>query len=807
MQTVHDDEKCHLHQVIQLLTGYLPRFSQLQNTIDHTPQQESQIADAVFTGYGYSGALLQHPLQFSQTSQFLELDLFLQFFRNSVTIAIKIDEEKQLEILMVLLVKTQVGFQTAVYAFLGIATLVDRLFHICQQHIQILQQNLRVNFFLAFEMGIDGALAEFDFTGDIVKSHSDDPFLGKQSARRVEDQDFALPVFPLFPFLDSQIDSQLYFNYRSGIIYNSISFLCQVRSRRRLTSGRQSLQYDSEETMISEKGMLRDTPAIKLLLAIFEQRLTGILYLKRDDTLKVFYFNRGKFTWAISNADEDRLETLLIDRKLIDGDTVELFRKSVKAPESLGKTLVENGLLTLENLVAMTRAQLEKIVASVLSWTNGGFQFVRDTPPERLVSLDLEIPIMVHHCVQEYLEMDLLWKEIGTLQLNLQITADTAKLSLYPLSEHQKEIMAAFRQPAQLETILPRFAGTPKHSILKSIYFLLVSGLLLRTDPAPAPPPAAVPATKLKLPEPVVSAGESTVSDDEQPAQQAISIDLPPPEMEEEPLTWASSATLPQELTGDDNASQPPLPDNTPTSSFAKQATAMADIPFQTDEPLPTSEFIEEDFLQAELHGESDDGGKARDLPRPFVNTLHDNEHRHRLLRWTIILGIITLTAGGLYMLLLRSSQQAQPPLPDPAETVSPPPATRSVPVVHSSAKAALDEKPAEKTVSPATTRKEVQPKTIEIKAEPPVKKPAPPLHADPGLFPGRQPVACRRCLARRAAALRCRLQHHDRIGLPERLRPPRLSPVRCHGSEKFLPAQPPSRRSHLLAGDVGPFH
>jgi hypothetical protein len=430
--------------------------------------------------------------------------------------------------------------------------------------------------------------------------------------------------------------------------------------------------------MISEKGVLRDTPAIKLLLSVFEQRLTGILYLKRDDTLKVLYFNRGKFTWAISNADEDRLETLLIDKKLIDGDTVELFRKSVKAPESLGKTLVENGLLTLENLVSMTRAQLEKIVASVLAWTTGSFQFVRDTPPERLVSLDMEIPIMVHHCVQEYLEMDQLWKEIGTLQVFLQVSPDTAKLALYPLSEHQKEIMGAFRQPAMLEPVLARFSGSSKHPVLKSVYFLMAAGLLTKSEAAPLPqspvasrPAAAAPAVAAPTDDFAIIAEESKV-------QPPISIDLPPPpasDLDEEPTSVPSHLPGKAAIAGFDPEPLPP----------AFLPSPREPMPEPWPEPLrdspSESDLSEEDFLRQELHPESpeEDGG-SQNLPQPFAATLQDSGHSHRLLRWTIVLAVVALVAGGVYMLLLRSDSPQPPVRQNTPATVPQPRHADSIP-------------------------------------------------------------------------------------------------------------------------------
>ncbi len=495
--------------------------------------------------------------------------------------------------------------------------------------------------------------------------------------------------------------------------------------------------------MLSEKGLLGDTPVIRLLLAIFERRLTGILYLKRNETLKVLYFNRGKFTWAISNAPEDRLETLLIDRKLIDGDTVELFRKSVKAPESLGKTLVENGLITLENLVAMTREQLERIVASVLEWTSGGYQFVSDTPPERLVSLDLEIPILVHHCVQEHLEMDTIWKEIGTLQLPLQLTSDSARLAAYPLSEYQKQIIAAFRNPTPLEAVLPRFADSPRQSALKSVYFLMVAGLLTRADAAP-PRPAEGPAEATAEPEPPFAADSEPPLPTEPPlpeestdrsfsrdavraAAQAAGWREPPADgpgpdagREEEEAPAPVSIDLPDSV-GDAEE-----------EALVERELPALRLPGAEDEaPLvspasPPGEPDDEDFLAAEIRREKPaPTGRSRpaDLPRPFVSTMNDQKH-HRLVYWTVTLAVVLFVVGGLYLLLIRS--HAEPPAVGASEPQHPVPVAAAAAKTTPAEPRALPPETAARTDT-AGPSAESRPGPASPRPTQPVPSPAPP--------------------------------------------------------------------------------
>jgi hypothetical protein len=232
--------------------------------------------------------------------------------------------------------------------------------------------------------------------------------------------------------------------------------------------------------MLSEKGSLRETPALKLLLTIFEQGLTGILYIKREDILKVLYFSRGKLIWAISNSDVDKLENLLLSRGLVDPVAIKKIKTQARVSDSIGKLLVEQGLITLEELIGATKEQLRRIIISVLKWKDGGFQFIKDAPPERLLSLDLEITQFVVDFIVEEVELSEIWKEIGSLQVEFIKNPDEQKLAKYHLSDKQKELLNSFDGEKKLEAILSRHASGHRESLLKIIYFFLMAELLIK---------------------------------------------------------------------------------------------------------------------------------------------------------------------------------------------------------------------------------------------------------------------------------------------------------------------------------------
>jgi hypothetical protein len=234
--------------------------------------------------------------------------------------------------------------------------------------------------------------------------------------------------------------------------------------------------------MVSEKGSLKDTPALKLLLTVFEQGLTGILYIKREDILKVLYFSRGKLIWAISNSDVDKLENILVAKDLVPAETIKKVKKQGRVSDSIGKLLVEKGLITLEELIESSKEQLRRIIISVLKWKDGGFQFVKVAPPERLLSLDLDITQFVVNFIVEEVDVSDIWKEIGSLQVEFIRTPDDQKLAKYRLSDKQKELLNSFDGEKKLEAILSRHSSGHRESLLKIIYFFLMAELLLKKE-------------------------------------------------------------------------------------------------------------------------------------------------------------------------------------------------------------------------------------------------------------------------------------------------------------------------------------
>ncbi len=234
--------------------------------------------------------------------------------------------------------------------------------------------------------------------------------------------------------------------------------------------------------MIPDQGTLNETAPARLLLTLYEQKQTGILYFRQNEILKVFYLNRGKISWAISSDEADRIDHVLLARKLVTPEVLSPYQAGNKISESFGKILVENGILSLDGLIQATREQVRLIASSILRWSSGNYQLVQESPPNRLVSLDVDIPEIVAQYIMAQMDVNIVWEELGSLSGELQQNLDPGKKLLYALDAEQQEVFSRFREPQRLETVLLAFPAERKYRILKILYYFLLTGVLSKRE-------------------------------------------------------------------------------------------------------------------------------------------------------------------------------------------------------------------------------------------------------------------------------------------------------------------------------------
>jgi len=384
--------------------------------------------------------------------------------------------------------------------------------------------------------------------------------------------------------------------------------------------------------MIPDQGSLKETAPARLLLALYEQKQTGILYFRQNEILKVFYLNRGKISWAISSDEEDRIEHVLLARKLISPELLAPYQNNNKITQSFGKVLVENGVLSLEGLINATREQVRHIASSIMRWGSGSFQLVQESPPTRLVSLDLEIPGLVSSYILDQMDVNIVWEELGSLSGELQQNLEPGKKSLYPLDVEQQEVFSHFSRPQRLESVLLEFPAERKYRILKTLYYFLLTGLLNKKEAEKSPS---------------LDFGELDSLFGQNPPNSAGDVDIEMPAMineaEIKDIPLAELPELPAMSNKEENAQElPELPDLMPP-----------DISDAKEEAMEIPAAVETE--------------KARSRPQPFLKA---EKPKPRWRSVTFLSVLLAAVLVGLFLWFTRSPEE-------PGETV-PPPAART---------------------------------------------------------------------------------------------------------------------------------
>lgn len=234
--------------------------------------------------------------------------------------------------------------------------------------------------------------------------------------------------------------------------------------------------------MIKEKGSINDTSVIRLLLTVFEEDITGTLHLKRESIQKTLYFKRGKLEYAKSNSDLDKLENILVSEKLIDKTKLNAVKSKIEKSESLGKALVEEGLIPLEKLISTIKRQLKMIILGVLKWKEGSYQHISETPPDNGINLDLNIIDFIINHILTNLQESYILDEMKSRTSPFKRNPNNIKISKFNLSDKQKELLNSFSTEKKIDDVLSKFPDVHRASLSKIIYFFIISNLLQPTE-------------------------------------------------------------------------------------------------------------------------------------------------------------------------------------------------------------------------------------------------------------------------------------------------------------------------------------
>ncbi len=247
---------------------------------------------------------------------------------------------------------------------------------------------------------------------------------------------------------------------------------------------------------------------------------SGVVAVTSGDVTKGLYFRRGRFVFAASTVEDDRLGEFLVRTGRINREQFAAALLAAQGPgRRLGQALVEIGAvndLDLEDLVA---EQLHRIAVSAFRWTAGA---ALTEEVEEPIPADIALPLSTERLLLEgartYPDPRRLEQALGDPGRRVQRAENSRPAFNYRRvseSRAEKAVLAALRGPKKIAELLS--LPGPRPALVRAVYALCVGGLLedaasetpaagvAAVSPAPAPPPPAAPvaaARPVAMPDP-----------------------------------------------------------------------------------------------------------------------------------------------------------------------------------------------------------------------------------------------------------------------------------------------------------------
>lgn len=161
------------------------------------------------------------------------------------------------------------------------------------------------------------------------------------------------------------------------------------------------------------KGNLRDVSLNQLLNLIHLARKTGALTVQNDSGSRAtrLFFREGKLIYALLDGHEQHLTDMMVKVGKITSDQAAAVkaRSRVDTDKELGLLMIQNNILSQNDIVQGVKSYLLDSVYQLLTWPSGPFRFdANQLPPEERVV----VPVGLEHVIMEGTRRAQEWEQL-----------------------------------------------------------------------------------------------------------------------------------------------------------------------------------------------------------------------------------------------------------------------------------------------------------------------------------------------------------------------------------------------------------
>jgi len=147
---------------------------------------------------------------------------------------------------------------------------------------------------------------------------------------------------------------------------------------------------------------VRNVAMSDLLGMLHRSQRSGLVLFGFRDHAKAVYVHRGEVVFAASNLAGDRIGESLVRSGALSLEALRLTERSFAPGDRFGKTLVELGHVTPRELWHGVKYQVEEIVRSLFSYTDGAvYFFAGEVKPDNVVRLSLPTERLVEEGIEQ----------------------------------------------------------------------------------------------------------------------------------------------------------------------------------------------------------------------------------------------------------------------------------------------------------------------------------------------------------------------------------------------------------------------
>ncbi len=167
---------------------------------------------------------------------------------------------------------------------------------------------------------------------------------------------------------------------------------------------------------------------------------TGVLKIFFPmNIVKTVYFSEGNIVFATSNSEKDKLTHILIKHKKITKEQLNMAMKQMDKSISLGRNLVNMGLITHKELVWAVKIQVLTIIYSIIMLKEGEYSSIEGVLPEGIIKLPLNTLKIIFDSLLLFKDKDWISQKISpeTVFIKTNLFFDY-KEKILPNSDYEK---------------------------------------------------------------------------------------------------------------------------------------------------------------------------------------------------------------------------------------------------------------------------------------------------------------------------------------------------------------------------------